>query len=119
VIRFDNRDSGHSTKFTEPTNPTKVALRLQRPAYRLRDLAADAVGLLDHLDIPAAHVMGLSMGGMIAQTIAIEYPDRVLSLTSIMATTGNPRVGYPPSRPPSRSLCADSPTIETPTAPTR
>ncbi|WP_433192998.1 alpha/beta fold hydrolase [Nocardia sp. CA-107356] len=95
VIRFDNRDSGRSTKFTEPNSPVRVALRLQRPAYLLRDLAADAVGLLDHLNVSAAHVMGMSMGGMIAQTIAIEYPGRVRSLTSIMSTTGNLRVGYP------------------------
>jgi pimeloyl-ACP methyl ester carboxylesterase len=88
VIRFDNRDSGRSTQFTQPTSPIKVALRLQRPPYLLRDFAADAIGLLDHLDISAAHVMGLSMGGMISQTIAIDYPDRVLSLTSIMSTTG-------------------------------
>lgn len=95
VIRFDNRDSGRSTQFTQPASPIKVLLRLQRPPYLLRDFAADAVGLLDHLDVPAAHVMGPSMGGMITQTIAIEYPSRVLSLSSIMSTTGNLRVGYP------------------------
>ncbi|WP_330252813.1 alpha/beta fold hydrolase [Nocardia sp. NBC_00565] len=95
VIRFDNRDSGRSTKLTEPKSPVRVALRLQRPAYLLRDLAADAIGLLDHLNVSAAHVMGMSMGGMIAQTIAIEYPGRVRSLTSIMSTTGNLCAGYP------------------------
>jgi pimeloyl-ACP methyl ester carboxylesterase len=95
VIRFDNRDSGRSSQLTQTASPIKVLLRLQRPAYILRDCAADAVGLLDHLDIPAAHVLGPSMGGMITQTIAIEYPSRVLSLTSITSTTGNLRVGYP------------------------
>ena len=63
--------------------------------YTLSDMAADAVGLLDHLGIERAHVMGASMGGMIAQTIAIEHPDRCLSLTSVMSSPGDPRAGKP------------------------
>jgi pimeloyl-ACP methyl ester carboxylesterase len=67
-------------------------------AYSLEDMAGDTVGLLDALNIAAAHVVGVSMGGMIAQLIAIEHPDRVLSLVSIMSTTGNRRVGRPRPR---------------------
>jgi pimeloyl-ACP methyl ester carboxylesterase len=68
-----------------------------QPPYTLRDMAADAVGLLDALDIESAHVVGVSMGGMIAQEMAIGYPDRVRTLTSIMSSTGNPKL--PPPRP--------------------
>ncbi|MGA7757892.1 MAG: alpha/beta fold hydrolase [Ilumatobacteraceae bacterium] len=101
VIRFDNRDVGLSTKSAgEP--PDVMAIYAQflsgQPIdapYTLSTLAADAVGLLDALDIPAAHIVGASMGGMIVQTIAIEHPDRVLSLTSIMSTTGHTEVGQP------------------------
>jgi pimeloyl-ACP methyl ester carboxylesterase len=101
VIRFDNRDAGLSTAFTSkpPTNAeiTRAFLfrRPMRSEYLLHDMAADAVGLLDVLGIERAHVVGASMGGMIAQTIAIEHPHRVLSLTSIMSTTGSRRVGQP------------------------
>jgi pimeloyl-ACP methyl ester carboxylesterase len=100
VIRFDNRDVGHSTKIDAPVPNVRramVGLRVDAP-YLLRDMADDTAGLLDHLGIPAAHVVGASMGGMIAQTLAIERPDRVLSLTSIMSTTGNRRVGQPKLR---------------------
>jgi pimeloyl-ACP methyl ester carboxylesterase len=100
VIRFDNRDVGHSTTFDEAGIPDIVAMmqgaRIQ-PPYTLRDMAADAVGLLDALDIASAHVVGVSMGGMIAQEVAIRYPDRVRTLTSIMSSTGNPEL--PPSSP--------------------
>jgi pimeloyl-ACP methyl ester carboxylesterase len=101
VIRFDNRDSGLSTEFSS-SPPRKselvkaVVLRRRLQAeYLLADMARDAVGVLDALAIDRAHVVGISMGGMIAQMISIEHPDRVRSLTSIMSTTGNLRVGQP------------------------
>jgi pimeloyl-ACP methyl ester carboxylesterase len=98
VIRFDNRDVGQSTKVRGGPKPNVLGAMLGRPArasYELRDMAADAVGLLDHLDVHAAHLVGASMGGMIAQTMALEHPERVLSLASIMSTTGERRVGRP------------------------
>ena len=98
VIRFDNRDIGHSSHLRGQRTPTRWQLLRRSPkgaAYTLQDMAADSVGLLDALEIDAAHVVGASMGGMIAQLVAIDYPDRVLSLVSIMSTTGNPRVGKP------------------------
>lgn len=101
VIRFDNRDVGRSTILHEARVPKQwqLATRDKRgAAYSLDEMAADAVGLLDHLQIDAAHVVGASMGGMIAQLMAINHPDRVLSLVSIMSTTGNRRVGRPQPR---------------------
>ena len=100
VIRFDNRDSGLSTKVDAPVPDMRRALfglRFDAP-YLLEDMADDAFGLLDHLGIEAAHVVGASMGGMIAQTMAIKRPERVLSLTSIMSTTGERRAGRPKLR---------------------
>jgi pimeloyl-ACP methyl ester carboxylesterase len=101
VIRYDNRDVGLSTKFDDAPAADAAALAaaltgqpVQAP-YLLTDMAADGIALLDHLGIGAAHVVGASMGGMIAQTMAIEHPDRVLTLTSIMSTTGDPTVGVP------------------------
>jgi pimeloyl-ACP methyl ester carboxylesterase len=100
VIRFDNRDSGQSTQVRAAV-PNLVrgmaGLRMESP-YVLEDMADDAFGLLDHLGIEAAHVVGASMGGMIAQTMAIRRPERVLSLTSIMSTTGERRAGRPKLR---------------------
>jgi len=95
VIRFDNRDVGLSSKTAgRPPNVWPAFLgRRVAAAYTLDDLADDAVGLLDELGIEAAHVVGASMGGMIAQTIAARHPARVLSLTSIMSTTGDRKVG--------------------------
>ncbi len=102
VIRYDNRDVGLSQKFTGQTPPGAVKqtlarkLRLDRIGlmpkvpYTLRDLADDAIGLLDALEIDVAHIVGASMGGMIAQHVAAHYPDRCLSLTTIFSTTGNP-----------------------------
>jgi pimeloyl-ACP methyl ester carboxylesterase len=102
VIRFDNRDVGLSTKFEEAGVPDLMEtfgkiMRGEeiRPPYTLDDMADDAVGLLDALGIPKAHICGMSMGGMIAQTIAIRHPSRVLSLISIYSTTGNPKVPQP------------------------
>jgi pimeloyl-ACP methyl ester carboxylesterase len=100
VIRFDNRDAGLSTKIQAPV-PNVMRLMAGVPArvpYLLEDMASDAFGLLDHLGIEAAHVVGASMGGMIAQTMAIKRPERVLSLTSIMSTTGERRAGRPKLR---------------------
>ncbi len=94
VIRFDNRDSGRSSRMRGQANLAQAYL-LRGAPYSLADMAADAAGLLDHLGVPAAHVAGASMGGMIAQTLAIRYPARVLSLTSIMSTTGSRLVGRP------------------------
>ena len=97
VITFDNRDAGGSTKFASVrTIPVaaaiaRAALRLHVPApYTLHDMAADAVGLLDALGLGRAHLIGVSMGGMIAQLVAAKWPQRVASLTSIMSSTGNP-----------------------------
>jgi len=99
VIRFDNRDVGLSTKFEEAGTPNlmkeMMAFQAGEPIeapYSLEDMADDAVGLLDTLHIEKAHICGRSMGGMIVQLITLRYPSRVLSLTSIMSTTGNPEL---------------------------
>jgi pimeloyl-ACP methyl ester carboxylesterase len=98
VIRFDNRDSGRSSRGVGRVTRTMLVRaatgRRVRPPYTLEDMAQDAFGLLDHLAIESAHVCGVSMGGMIAQTMAIMRPDRVRSLTSIMSTTGKRTVGW-------------------------
>ena len=99
VITFDNRDQGLSTEFDwEPPSQIKAVLGMlaKRPpkaGYHLADMALDAIGLLDALEIESAHVVGMSMGGMIAQTIAIEHPARTRSLTSIMSNTGDRKNG--------------------------
>jgi len=97
VVRFDNRDIGRSSRIQAKGAPNVLGLLVGRgePAYRLRDMAADTVGLMDHLGIESAHVVGASMGGMIAQCTAIGHRDRVRSLCSIMSTTGSRRVGHP------------------------
>src|SRR5688572_19229742 len=97
VVRFDNRDVGRSTTYEGPV-PDWLALAMGDAAsatYLLDDMADDALKLLDHLGIGAAHVAGASLGGMIAQTLAIRHPDRVLSLTSIMSRPGDPASGQP------------------------
>ncbi|MFI5282292.1 MAG: alpha/beta fold hydrolase [Candidatus Dormibacterales bacterium] len=90
VIRFDNRDSGLSTRMEEAGVPdiAEVLGGQHKPAYMLDDLAADAAGLLESLDIEAAHVVGASMGGFIAQLVALNHPEKVLTLTSIMSGPG-------------------------------
>ena len=97
VVRFDNRDIGRSSRIAGPP-PTLRQLLLRSPragVYRIKDMAADAAGLLDHLGVDSAHVVGASMGGMIAQTLAARHPDRVRSLASIMSNTGNRFSGQP------------------------
>lgn len=102
VIRFDNRDSGLSTKFDEVGVPNLVEVigkiiqgqEISAP-YTLEDMADDAAGLLEALGIKKAHICGMSMGGMIAQTMAIRHPSRCLSLISIYSNTGNPELPQP------------------------
>ena len=96
VIRYDNRDTGFSTKFEGASAPGLPALLIRsllrlriRVPYTLYDMAEDATGLLDALDIPSAHIVGASMGGMIAQNLAAHFPERLRSLTSIMSTSGH------------------------------
>lgn len=98
VIRFDNRDTGRSTKIDHVEVPKSALVSTffgwkVAPPYTLSDMADDAIGLLDRIGVDRAHVIGVSMGGMIAQTAAIEHPARVASLVSIMATTGDPKAG--------------------------
>jgi pimeloyl-ACP methyl ester carboxylesterase len=101
VVRFDNRDCGRSTRFDSVPPPRIVELlrrRPRRPAYTLDDMADDAAGLLDHLEIERAHVVGASMGGMIAQVLAARRPERVASLVSIMSSVGSRWSGQPAFR---------------------
>lgn len=96
VIRFDNRDTGLSTKMENAPAPNVQAAMAgdtSSASYTLYDMAADAVGLMDALAIRKAHIMGASMGGMIVQAMAIRHPERILSMTSIMSTTGARDVG--------------------------
>lgn len=97
VIIMDNRDVGRSTFGSSPAPSLwrRLAARPRRDSYHLTDMADDCNGVLDHLGIPRCHLVGRSMGGMIAQTIAATRPDRVASLTSLYSTTGASRVGQP------------------------
>jgi len=104
VIRYDNRDTGLSTKFEHAGTPNLALAWLKslvrwpiRPPYTLEDMADDAVGVLSALGVARAHVVGMSMGGMIAQLMAAKYPSRVLSLTSVMSSSG--RRGLPGPAP--------------------
>ena len=116
VIRFDNRDAGLSTKL-EPAGIPDIMGIIQSmmkgekvdPPYTIEDMAADAVGLLDALDIDKAHLCGMSMGGMIAQTIALNYPQRVSSLISIYSKSGDPE--EPPPTPEAMQLMLTPPPI--------
>jgi pimeloyl-ACP methyl ester carboxylesterase len=117
VIRFDNRDVGLSSKMDAVGVPDVMAaisarMRGERisPPYTIHDMAADSIGLLDSLGIDKVHVCGASMGGMIAQTMAIEYPHRVSSLTSIMSTTGDPNL--PQGKPEVMSVLLSPPPQE-------
>jgi pimeloyl-ACP methyl ester carboxylesterase len=101
VVRFDNRDVGRSTILREAGVPKRWQLLLRDvrcAPYSLDQMADDGLGLLDHLGISAAHVVGVSMGGTIAQLMTISHPARVLSLVSIMSSTGSRRVGRPHPR---------------------
>ena len=105
VVRFDNRDAGLSSRMPSAGKLATRAMMARaflglpvRPPYTLDDMAADTIGLLDALAIPNAHVVGASMGGMIAQLVAIEHPERVKSLTSIMSTSGDRALPGPKGR---------------------
>jgi pimeloyl-ACP methyl ester carboxylesterase len=101
VVRYDNRDVGRSTRLSQHRPPTAAQIirrDARAAAYTLDDMADDGVGLLDHLGVERAHMVGASMGGMIAQTIAIRHPERVLSLVSIMSNTGARWSGQPSVR---------------------
>jgi pimeloyl-ACP methyl ester carboxylesterase len=118
VIRFDNRDIGQSSKLHGGKRLTPFELFKLRffhipvsAPYKLLDMAKDTIGLMDALDIKSAHLVGASMGGMIAQEIALSFPHRVSSLTSIMSTTGNPRIP-PPKREAVMMLMAPPPTTK-------
>lgn len=115
VIRYDNRDVGLSQKFDDAGVPDMMAIMGammggQTPdiAYSLDDMAADAAGVLDALGVDKAHIVGASMGGMIAQLIAIHHPERVRTLTSIMSTTGNRDL--PPAKPEAMAVLTSRPT---------
>jgi pimeloyl-ACP methyl ester carboxylesterase len=116
VIRYDNRDAGLSTKFNQ-ASVTDIMEALGKifngdksnVPYMIEDMADDGAGLLTALGIPAAHICGMSMGGMIAQTIALRHPSQVLSLTSIYSNTGNPELPPPPKPEVMAALIAPPP----------
>ncbi|WP_326566654.1 alpha/beta hydrolase [Amycolatopsis rhabdoformis] len=97
VIRFDNRDAGRSQRMSGRVDVVRAYL-LRAAPYSLADMADDTAGLLEALGVEQAHVVGASLGGMIAQTLAIRHPGRVRSLTSIMSTTGSRLIGHPSPR---------------------
>src|SRR2546423_4310312 len=96
VVRFDNRDSGLSTHLrgVRGPNPVAVAVKRAKPPYTLDDMAADTVGLIDALGLESVHLVGVSMGGFIAQTVAVSHPERLRSLTLMLTSTGGRFVGY-------------------------
>jgi pimeloyl-ACP methyl ester carboxylesterase len=114
VIRFDNRDTGLSTYFDEAgpqdVNHVMMAAAEGKPVtvpYLLEDMADDAAGLIDALDLGPVHVVGVSMGGMITQELAYRHPDKVRTLTSIMSTSGNPDL--PPAKPEALAVLMSAP----------
>jgi pimeloyl-ACP methyl ester carboxylesterase len=116
VIRFDNRDIGRSTYLSETVRVDLAELTMQQmqgkpiaSPYKLRDMAADAAALLDHLGIASVHIAGASMGGMIAQELALSFPERVRTLTSIMSSTGNPLL--PPPTPEAAAVLLAPPPV--------
>jgi pimeloyl-ACP methyl ester carboxylesterase len=118
VIRFDNRDVGLSTKFdhfTPDIGAVRQALREGKEpdvAYRLSDMATDALAVLDDLEIGRAHVMGVSMGGGIVQHLAIDHPERLLSMTSVMSTTGDQDVGLAKGSPAALAILTGPPATD-------
>jgi pimeloyl-ACP methyl ester carboxylesterase len=100
VVRFDNRDVGESTHLRDlpPPRLTDIVVRRRPPPYSIGDMAADVTGLLDSLGLGRVHLVGASMGGFIAQTVALEHPGRVRTLTLMMTSTGSRRVGQPKAR---------------------
>jgi pimeloyl-ACP methyl ester carboxylesterase len=117
VIRFDNRDVGFSTRFDEagiPDIPAMFQAQIQAEAqvspYLLKDMADDAVGLLDAIGVERAHVVGVSMGGMIVQEMAIHHAQRIRTMISIMSSTGNPAL--PPPRPEAIGVLMKSPAAD-------
>jgi pimeloyl-ACP methyl ester carboxylesterase len=100
VVRFDNRDVGESTHLRNlpPPRLADIVVRRRPPPYSIGDMAADVAGLLDSLGLGQVHLVGASMGGFIAQTVALEHPDRVRTLTLMMTSTGSRRVGQPRPR---------------------
>ena len=118
VTIYDNRDIGLSTEFEwEPPHPTKAFMKAmaKRPietGYTLVDMAADASGLLDALEIPDAHVVGMSMGGMIAQQLTIDAPNKVRSLTSVMSNPGDRKAGRPAGKTIAHMARQPAPTLE-------
>lgn len=113
VVRFDNRDCGRSSTIDAavPSTLELVSGRIRGVGYDLGDMAGDLEGLLDHLGIDRAHIVGMSMGGMIGQTLAARRPDRVLSLTSIFSNTGRKGIGG--AAPKTMALLARRPATDT------
>ncbi len=114
VVRFDNRDIGKSAKLDHlgKVSPADTFAKLMggqavTPPYTLNDMASDAAGILDALNIDSAHIVGASMGGMIAQLVALDHPSKTRSLTSIMSTTGRP--GLPPGKPEAMAVLTQTP----------